>query len=49
MVRDGHALIVGIGRNYILQEERDAQRDRIGIWSGSFEPPWIYRARRNRE
>ncbi len=49
MVRDGHALIVGIGRNYILQEERDAQRDRVGIWSGSFEPPWIYRARRNRE
>ncbi len=49
MVRDGHALIVGIGKNYILQEERDAQRDRIGIWSGSFEPPWIYRARRNRE
>jgi endonuclease YncB( thermonuclease family) len=48
-VRDGHALIVGIGRNYILQEERDAQRDRIGIWSGSFEPPWTYRTRRNRE
>ena len=30
MVRDGHALIVGIGKNYILQEERDAQRDRVG-------------------
>ena len=49
MVRDGHALIVGIGKNYILQEERDAQHDRVGIWSGSFEPPWMYRARRDRE
>jgi endonuclease YncB( thermonuclease family) len=49
MVRDGHALIVGIGKNYILQEERDAQRDRVGIWSGSFEPPWMYRGRRDRE
>jgi endonuclease YncB( thermonuclease family) len=49
MVRDGHALIVGIGKNYILQEERDAQRNRVGIWSGSFEPPWMYRARRDRE
>jgi endonuclease YncB( thermonuclease family) len=49
MVRDGHALIVGIGKNYIQQEERDAQHDRVGIWSGSFEPPWMYRARRDKE
>ena len=44
MVRDGHALIVGIGRRYIEQDEIDAQRDRIGIWAGSFEPPWTYRS-----
>jgi endonuclease YncB( thermonuclease family) len=44
MVRDGYALIVGIGKNYIQQEQRDAQRDRVGIWGGSFEPPWTYRA-----
>jgi endonuclease YncB( thermonuclease family) len=47
MVRDGHALIVGIGKNYIQQEERDAQRDRVGIWAGSFEPPWTYRSHRD--
>ena len=46
MVRDGHALTVGIGKKYIQQDEVDAQRERIGIWSGSFEPPWTYRARR---
>jgi endonuclease YncB( thermonuclease family) len=47
MVRDGHALIVGIGKNYIQQEELDAQRDRVGVWAGSFEPPWTYRSHRN--
>ena len=45
MVRDGHALVVGIGKQYIQREELDAQHDRIGIWAGSFEPPWTYRAR----
>ena len=47
MVRDGYALIVGIGKNYIQQEERDAQHDRVGVWAGSFEPPWTYRAQRS--
>ncbi len=47
MVRDGWALTVGIGHKYIQQEEFDAQRNRAGIWAGSFEPPWMYRARRD--
>jgi len=47
MVRDGYALTVGIGHNYIQQEQNDAQRDRVGIWAGSFEPPWMHRARRD--
>lgn len=47
MVRAGHALAVGIGKQYLAQEELDAQRDRVGIWQGSFEPPWSYRARRS--
>ncbi len=43
-VRDGYALTVGVGKKYIQQEELDAQRERIGIWAGSFEPPWMYRS-----
>jgi endonuclease YncB( thermonuclease family) len=47
MVSEGHALAVGIGKQYLEQEEREAQRDRAGVWQGSFEPPWSYRARRD--
>jgi endonuclease YncB( thermonuclease family) len=47
MVRDGHALVVGIGKQYLVQDELAAQRERVGVWQGSFEPPWSYRARRD--
>jgi endonuclease YncB( thermonuclease family) len=47
MVRAGHALAVGIGKQYLEHEEWAAQRDRVGVWQGSFEPPWSYRARRD--
>jgi endonuclease YncB( thermonuclease family) len=47
MVRDGYALTVGIGHDYIQQEQTDAQRDRAGIWAGSFTPPWMHRAHRD--
>jgi len=46
MVRSGHALAVGLGRQYLEAEQRGAQQDRVGIWQGAFEPPWTYRARR---
>jgi endonuclease YncB( thermonuclease family) len=38
---------VGIGKQYIAEEQRLAQADHAGIWQGSFEPPWTYRARRD--
>jgi endonuclease YncB( thermonuclease family) len=47
MVRAGHALVVGIGKQYLVQDEQSAQRERVGIWQGSFEPPWSYRAHRD--
>jgi endonuclease YncB( thermonuclease family) len=47
MVRAGHALAVGIGRQYLGEEQHLAQVERLGIWQGSFEPPWTYRARRD--
>jgi len=47
MVRDGHALVVGIGKQYLVQDEQIAQHERVGIWQGSFEPPWSYRAHRD--
>jgi endonuclease YncB( thermonuclease family) len=46
MVRGGHALAVGLGRQYLEAEQRSAQQERVGIWQGAFEPPWTYRARR---
>jgi endonuclease YncB( thermonuclease family) len=46
MVRNGHALAIGLGRQYLEAEQRAAQQDRVGIWQGAFEPPWTYRARR---
>ncbi len=47
MVRAGHALAVGIGRQYLEQEALLARQERVGVWQGSFEPPWSYRARRD--
>ena len=46
MVRSGHALAIGLGRQYLEAEQQAAQRERVGIWQGAFEPPWTYRARR---
>jgi endonuclease YncB( thermonuclease family) len=47
MVRDGHALVVGIGKQYLEQDQVAAQHERVGIWQGSFEPPWTYRSHRD--
>ncbi len=47
MVRAGHALAVGLGKQYIAEDQRLAQAEHLGIWQGSFEPPWTYRARRD--
>ena len=46
LVRSGHALAF---RRYSLRydaEELDARLARRGVWSGNFEMPWDYRARR---
>jgi endonuclease YncB( thermonuclease family) len=32
-------------RSQIIESERKAQIDKIGVWSGNFEKPWDYRKR----
>ena len=45
MIEQGHALSVGIGNTRFLEEQRQAQTLRVGIWQGSFQPPASWRAR----
>jgi endonuclease YncB( thermonuclease family) len=45
MVERGHALTIGFGKEIFGDEQKAAQAARIGIWSGSFEPPAAWRAR----
>src|SRR3546814_5624417 len=43
MVRQGRALAYRqYGTDYVSAEEQ-AQKDRIGMWAGSFTPPWEWR------
>jgi endonuclease YncB( thermonuclease family) len=43
MVRIGWALaFIRYSSDYVT-EEREAQRDRLGLWAGSFVPPWDWR------
>lgn len=44
MVIRGAALANRQQTNRYLREERYAARLRLGLWSGTFEPPWQYRA-----
>ena len=45
MIAKGHALSVGIGSQYFSADQDEAQRQRIGIWQGSFQPPSAWRRR----
>ena len=45
MIAQGHALSIGIGSEYFHDEQNEAQRQRIGIWQGSFQPPSAWRRR----
>lgn len=45
MIARGHALSVGIGSQYFLADQDEAQRQRLGIWQGSFQPPSVWRRR----
>ncbi len=47
MVQAGYAFAVGAGETLFAQAQDLAQRERRGVWAGSFEPPWRYRARRD--
>lgn len=48
MVANGWALAYRkYSLDYVADEDR-AQRDKRGVWSGSFEMPWDWRARRTR-
>lgn len=43
LVRNGYALAyIKYSKKYILQE-KDAKRDQLGIWQGTFENPWDWR------
>lgn len=46
LVEQGHALAVGIGQDVLTREQLQAQTLRVGIWQGSFEPPYAWRLRR---
>ena len=45
MIARGHALSVGIGGQFFRADQDEAQRQRIGIWQGSFQPPSAWRRR----
>ena len=45
MIARGHALSVGIGAQFFSADQDQAQRQRIGIWQGSFQPPSAWRRR----
>ncbi|MDE0273162.1 MAG: thermonuclease family protein [Gammaproteobacteria bacterium] len=45
MIAQGHALSIGIGSQYFGSDQDEAQRQRIGIWQGSFQPPSAWRRR----
>ena len=43
LVRNGYALAyIKYSKKYILQE-KEAKRDQLGIWQGTFENPWDWR------
>ena len=43
LVRNGYALAyVKYSKKYILQE-KEAERDKLGLWQGTFEKPWEWR------
>ena len=44
MVEEGHAVSIGIGATIFLDEQRQAQTLRKGIWQGSFLPPRLWRS-----
>lgn len=45
MVANGHALGVGMGAEFFREEQANAQRRRLGIWQGAFQPPGVWRRR----
>ena len=45
MIARGHALSIGIGAQFFSAHQDEAQRQRIGIWQGSFQPPSTWRRR----
>ena len=45
MIAQGHALAVGVGANFFSTDQEQAQRQRLGIWQGPFQPPSAWRQR----
>jgi len=45
MIAQGHALAVGLGAEFFSEDQERAQRQRLGIWQGPFQPPSTWRQR----
>ena len=48
MIANGHALGIGMGAEFFREEQSNAQRRRVGIWQGAFQPPGVWRDWRRR-
>ena len=48
MIANGHALGIGMGAEFFWEEQSSAQRHRLGIWQGAFQPPGVWRDWRRR-
>ena len=49
LVRNGYALAyVKYSKKYIFQE-KEAERDKLGLWQGTFEKPWNWRKNEKRK
>ena len=46
MVRAGWAIAYTRYSDKYAGEEEEARNDRLGIWQGQFDPPWLWRANR---
>ena len=43
MVKNGQALAYKKYSKKYLSVEREAKREKLGLWKGNFEYPWVWR------
>ena len=47
LVRSGHALAYRKYSMKYVDDENIAKKEKLGVWSGKFEKPWIWRRKKN--